>query len=128
MLARWTTTILFCVVVAAVGCDRAKSPNDVRKDVSEATQKANEKIADAKRDAAVADAKARREVADKADDAGQKVADANRDVAMARITGDRDIEKQRCEQLAGPDQQACKDAADHEYDLAKQRVDATFPN
>jgi hypothetical protein len=128
MIVRWTTTILFCVAAAVVGCDRAKNPADVHKNVSEAAQKANDKIADAKKDAAVAADKARREVSDKVDDAAQKVADANREVAMARISGERDVAKQRCEELGGQDQKACKDAADHEFDLAKQQVDSTFPN
>jgi hypothetical protein len=128
MVVRWTTTILFCVVAAAAGCDRAKNPTDVHKNVSEAAEKANEKIADARKDAAVAAAEGRREVSDKVDDASQKVADANRDVAMARVEGERNVAKQRCESLSGDEQKSCKDAADREYELAKQRVDATFRN
>ncbi len=125
-MVRWTTTILFCLVAAVVGCNRAKNPADVHKDVSEAAQKANDKITDARKDAADTAADARRDVREQTDAASQKVADANRDVAMARIEGERDVAKQRCESLSGQDQASCKDAADREYELAKQRVDNTF--
>jgi hypothetical protein len=128
MIARWLATALFCVIAASVGCDRAKNPAEVRKDVSEAQQDANKQIADARSKAVEEAAEARRDVGNQVEDSSEKVADANREVAMARIDGEHEIATQRCEALEGDAQHSCKAAADADYDLAKRRVDNTFKN
>lgn len=130
MRKQFLSTALILAMAGSFGaaCNRAENPAEVRKDVSEARQEANQQIADARRAAAEQATEARKDVGETMNDASDKVADANKDVAMARIEGERDVSLQRCEAMSGDAQKSCKDEANATYDLAKQRVDNTFRN
>ena len=126
MMTRWLAPALFCVIAASVGCDRAKEPAEVRKNVSEARQEANKQVTEARQAAAEQAAKAQRDVGSARQDAAEKVTDANREVAMARIEGEHKVAGERCQALSGEAQASCKANADAAYESAKRGVDNTF--
>lgn len=109
---------------ALSGCNKAKSPDAVSKDVATAQDKRASEVADARRDAAKSEDKAEAKVDDKTNDLNQANAKGAYDVAMAQADGDHKVASQRCEGLSGDSQKACKDQADAKYDLAKANAKA----
>ncbi|HEV7358762.1 MAG TPA: hypothetical protein VGN99_12280, partial [Steroidobacteraceae bacterium] len=107
-----------------VGCDNAKSPDAVSKDVASAQEKRASEVADAKQDAAKDENKAAAKVDDKANDLNNASAKGAYDVAMAQADGDHKVAIQKCDALSGDAQKACKDQADAKYDLAKANAKA----
>ncbi len=87
-------------------CNKAESPAAVQNDVAKAADSAAQK--DAK-----ADDKAVAQTVDAAGDAAVTEAEGNNKVALAK-----------CASLSGDAQQACKDKANAELDLAKAKVKA----
>ena len=73
-------------IAAASGCNHAKSPEAVANDVAAAQAKRASEVADAKQDA-----------------------------AMAQAAGDHKVALQKCDALSGDSQKACKDQADVRY-------------
>ena len=102
------TLMLAAVLTAAAlsGCNNAKSPDTVAKDVADAQ------------------AKRAHEVDAKTADLNNSGAKGAYDVAMAQADGDHKVALQRCDGLAGDPQKACKDQADAKYDLAKANAKA----
>lgn len=107
----------FVVVGLVVGCNNAKSPSEVAKDVNAASQKANEQDAKAeeKADAKVADEQ--KDVNNEQRDAQHTAAVQAQDVAKTQAEGARKVALAKCETLSGERQQACKDKAKADYDL-----------
>jgi hypothetical protein len=115
-------TVLAAAVAATIlvmtGCNEAKSPDQVAKDVSSAEQKASTEVAKSEDKAA----KDLGGAADKVDD--KLVAfnnDAARDayhIATAKADGDRKVAIANCGSLGGDAQKACKDQADADYNAA----------
>jgi hypothetical protein len=110
--------------VLMAGCNKAKSPDDVAKDVADAQQKASTEMTKSENSAA----KDLSGAADKVDD--KLVAfnnDAARDaynMAIAKADGDRKVALANCGSLTGDAQKACKDQADADYTAAKANAKA----
>ena len=112
------------VVLGLTGCNKAESPDQVAKDVSNATVSAEKKEQrqeekDAKVDAAAADA-----LATGVDKATTKEAKAVADDAITQAEGENKIARAKCEALAGDAQKSCKDQADAQLNAVKQRAKA----
>jgi hypothetical protein len=110
------------VMLALTGCNQAKSPDEVSKDVAKATasaEKADDKAAEKE---AKADEKATNGLANDLDKASGKEINAAADDAVTQAEGDRKIALAKCEALAGDAQKACKDQADAEYKQVKERA------
>lgn len=120
-----TLMLVAALATAALsGCNNAKSPDTVAKDVADAQAKRAQEVANASRDAAKDENKAEATVDDKTADLDNTHAKGAYDVAMAQADGDHKVALQRCDGLAGDPQKACKDQADAKYDLAKANAKA----
>jgi hypothetical protein len=124
-MQKLTLTLVAVLAAAALsGCNNAKSPDTVAKDVSEAQAKRAAEVANARQDAAKDENKAEAKVDDKTVDLNNANAKGAYDVAMAQADGDHKVAIQRCDGLKGDAQKACKDQADAKYDLAKANAKA----
>ena len=118
------TLVALLTVTIMAGCDSAKSPDAVSKDVAAAQEKRAAEVADAKQDVAKDENKAAAKVDDRANDLNDTNAKGAYDVAMAQADGDHKVAIQKCDALSGDTQKACKDQADAKYDLAKANAKA----
>jgi hypothetical protein len=116
--------VALMTVTIMAGCNNAKSPDAVSKDVATAQEKRASEVSSAKQDAAKDENKAAAKVDDKANDLNNASAKGAYDVAMAQADGDHKVATQKCEALSGDTQKACKDQADAKYDLAKANAKA----
>jgi hypothetical protein len=111
-------------VLAMTGCNNAKSPDDVAKEVANAEQKSATEVSKSEDKAA----KDLGGAADKVDD--KLIAfnnDAARDaynLAVAKADGDRKVALANCDSVSGDAQKACKHQADADYDAAKANAKA----
>ncbi len=111
-------------VLAITGCNSAKSPDEVAKEVSSAEQKSSAELAKSEDQAA----KDLGGAADKVDD--KLIAfnnDAARDaynVAVAKADGDRKVALANCDAVSGDAQKACKHQADADFEAAKANAKA----
>jgi len=112
-------------VMLAAGCNKAKSPESVAKDVSAAEQKASTEVANSQTDAS-------KDIAQDADKVGNKMTDLNNtaakgayQVAVAKADGDRKIALAKCDALNGDEQKNCKNQADADYEAAKADAKAS---
>ncbi len=112
-------------VILAAGCNKAKSPESVAKDVSAAEQKASTEVANSQADASKDVAKDADKVGDKMTDLNNTAAKGAYDVALAKADGDRKIALAKCDALSGDDQKNCKNQADAEYEAAKADAKAS---
>jgi hypothetical protein len=106
------------------GCNKAKSPDTVANNVTNAEQKAANNVADAQKDASKDVANAAEKVDDKAKDLNNAEVKGAYDVEMAKAEGDRKIALNKCDALGGDAQKACKDVADADYQSAKAHLKA----
>lgn len=93
-----TTLIAAAAIALLAACNQAESPAEVREDVAEAKQEVREDVKDVQ-------------------------ADAYEDTAMTKAEGEHKIALERCEALAGDEQQLCKDQAHAALEAAKQAAD-----
>lgn len=93
-----TTLIAAAALALLAACQQAESPAEVREDVQDAKQEAVEENKEVQ-------------------------ADAYEDTAMTKAEGEHKIAIERCEALAGDEQQLCKDQADAALEAAKQAAD-----
>ena len=99
MLKETTTAMIAAAALALLSaCNQAESPAEVTEDVQDAKQEAVEENKEVQ-------------------------ADAYEDTAMTRAEGEHKIAIERCEALAGDEQQLCKDQADAALEAAKQAAD-----
>ena len=111
-------------VLAMTGCNNAKSPDEVAKEVASAEQNSTTEVSKSEDKAA----KDLGGAADKVDD--KLIAfnnDAARDaynVAVAKADGDRKVALANCDSVSGDAQKACKRQADADYDAAKANAKA----
>src|SRR5258707_15830623 len=106
------------------GCHKAKSPDAVANNVTNAEQKAADNVADAEKDASKDVGNAAGKVDDKAKDLNNAEVKGAYDVDMAKAEGDRKIALDKCEALSGDSQKDCKNIADADYQAAKSRLNA----
>jgi hypothetical protein len=111
-------------IAFSAGCNNAKSPDAVSKDVATAEQKASNEVANRENDAS-------KDISKGADKVGDKLADLNgaaaKDaygIALAKADGDRKVALANCEALNGDAQKNCKDQADADYNAAKANAKA----
>ncbi len=115
--AGWLAVTLFAVMLIG-GCNNAKNPSTVAKDVNSAAQKAEDDTAKAEKRAEDKVASADKDVQKDQRNEQHVAAVQGEDVAKTRAAGDRDTALAKCEALSGDRQQACKDRANAAYDMA----------
>jgi hypothetical protein len=102
------------LALGAAGCNRQESSSEVREDVAEAQQDANEEVAEQQSEA----------VASTDTGSVEDRAEADYDVAIAKADGDRKVAEEACEALSGDAQENCKKQAETQYDSAKAQAQA----
>ena len=108
------------VVIAAglmAGCNQAKSPSEVAKDVSSASQSAAEHTGKVEQSADAKVADEQKDVRSAQRDEQHVAAVQAQDVAKAEAEGIRNVALAKCEGLNSDRQQVCKDQANAAYDL-----------
>lgn len=118
----WASAILAFALLG--GCNNAKSPGAVNNDVAAAQQKAENKVADAQKNASEDIAKSNAAVDDKSKALNNTEAKATYGVAVAKADGDHDVDLKKCNALSGDAQNKCKDQADADYEAAKANAKA----
>ncbi len=94
------------VLLLTGGCKDAKSPEAVENNLATVTRAADNQVADAQ-------SKLQNDTTNDA-----------YEVEVARADGDHKIEIQKCDALEGREQKDCKERADADYDLAKDKAKA----
>lgn len=118
-----TSTIAVAILLIS-GCNNAKSPDTVAKDVAAAQQKASTEVANSEKDASKDLGKAADSVDDKLVDFNNVAAKDAYNLAVAKADGDRKVALANCYALSGDAQKACKDQADADYNAAKANAKA----
>jgi hypothetical protein len=119
------TSAMTIAVLIIAGCDSAKSPDSVAKDVATAQQKAAAEVANSEKAAE----KDLNKAADKVDDTLVNFTNAAAkdayNLALAKADGDRKVALANCLALGGDAQKTCKDQAEADYGAAKANAKAT---
>jgi hypothetical protein len=118
MRTRLTSGIAIAVLIMA-GCDSAKSPDTVAKDVAAAQQKASAEVAKSEQAAEKDLTKAAETVDGKLVDFNNAAAKDAYKLAVAKADGDRKVALANCLALGGDAQKTCKDQAEADYGAAK---------
>jgi hypothetical protein len=100
------------------GCNNAKSPDTVAKDVAAAEQKASAEVTNSEKDASKDIGKAADKVDDKLVDLNNTAAKDAYNLAVAKADGNRKVALANCQAASGDAQKACKDQADADYNAA----------
>jgi hypothetical protein len=111
-------------VLVAAGCDSAKSPETVSKDVAAAEQKAANEVANSEKAAEKDLGKAADKVDDKLIAFNNAAAKDAYNLAVAQADGDRKVALANCLALGGDAQKSCKDQAEADYGAAKANAKA----
>lgn len=117
-----TPLLVVASLLALAGCNKAESPDKVAHDVAKATAEAEKNDASAADKAQRADAAVTDDLNKDVDKANSREARAAADDAVTRAEGQNKIDLARCEALSGDAQKACKDQANAELDLIKERA------
>jgi hypothetical protein len=111
-------------MICAAGCNNAKSPDTVAKDVATAEQKASNEVARSENSAEKDIAKDADKVADKMTDLNNAAGKDAYNIAVAKADGDHSIALAQCNAQSGDAQKMCKQQADADYDAAKANAKA----
>jgi hypothetical protein len=118
------TSAMTIAVLIIAGCDSAKSPDSVTKEVAAAQQKAAAEVANSEKAAE----KDLNKAADKVDDTlvnfNNAAAKDAYNLALAKADGDRKVALANCLALGGDAQKTCKDQAEADYGAAKANARA----
>lgn len=118
------TSVMAVAVLIIAGCDSAKSPDTVAKDVAAAQQKAAAEVANSEKSAE----KDLNKAADKVDDTlvnfNNAAAKDAYNLAVAKADGDRKVALANCLALGGDAQKTCRDQAEADYGAAKANARA----
>lgn len=121
-------TLLTAAIVIAVftiaGCDNAKPPDTVTKDVAKAEQKAANEVANSEKAAEKDLNKAAEKVDDKLVDFNNTAAKEAYNLAVAKADGDRKVALANCQALGGDAQKTCKEQAQADFGAAKANAKA----
>jgi hypothetical protein len=120
-----TISAMALAVFFVAGCNNAKSPETVSKDVAVAEQKASTEVAKSEQEASKDIDKAADKVGDKMVALDNTAAKDAYEVALARADGDRKIALAKCEMLGGDAQKSCKTQADADYAAVKANAKAS---
>lgn len=118
------TSAIALAFLMAAGCDSAKSPDTVAKDVTAAEQKAATEVAKSEKSAEKDLDKAGGKVDDKLVAFNNAAAQDAYNLAVAKADGDRKVALANCLSLGGDAQKACKDQAEADYGAAKANAKA----
>jgi len=99
------------------GCNQAKSPSEVARDVNSASQQADARSAKAEEKAESKVASEQKDVHSAQREEQHVAAVQAQDVAKTEAEGARKVALAKCEALSGNRQQACKDRANADYDM-----------
>jgi len=111
----FAVTLMAAAFVA--GCNQAKSPSEVAKDVNSASQQADARDAKAEETAESKVGKEQKDVRNEQREEQHVAAVQTQDVAKTEAEGARKVALAKCEALSGSRQQACKDQANANYDM-----------
>ena len=114
-------TVVAAIAIGAAslfGCNHAKSPTTVAKDVSAAEQSAAENNAKVEEKAAEKVSTARNDLRAEQREAMHVASSEEEKLARANAEGDRKVALAKCEAFSGEQQKACKDQASAAYDVA----------
>jgi hypothetical protein len=111
--------IFMVAVLTLAGCNKAKSPEDVSKDVANAEQKANNEVTRSEERAQSALDKSYEKINDQEIKFNNDAAHQTYNVAVAKADGNRKVALATCESLSGDAQKACKDQAEADYKTAR---------
>lgn len=106
------------------GCNEAKSPDTVAKDVDTAQQKAASEVAKSEQSAVKDVGNSADKVATKLDDLNNTAAKDAYKITLAQADGDHKVALAKCTALSGDAQKNCKSQADADYDAAKANAKA----
>jgi hypothetical protein len=123
MRAHLSLAILASLLFAA-GCNNAKSPDAVAKDVANAEQKADKEVAKSEDSAAKDLGGAAQKVDDKMVAFNNSAAKDAYNLAVAQADGNRKVALANCSAMAGDAQKTCKDQAEADYSAAKANAKA----
>jgi hypothetical protein len=112
-----TSAIVMTFIVVS-GCNNAKSPEAVAKDVAAAEQKASTEVANSEKDASKDLGKAADKVDDKLVDLNNTADKDAYNLAVAKADGTRKVALANCSAASGNAQKSCKDQADADYNAA----------
>jgi hypothetical protein len=118
------TSAIAVTILLMTGCNNAKSPDAVSKDVAAAEQKASTEVAKSENDASKDIGKAADKVDDKLVDLNNAAAKDAYNLTVAKADGDRKVALANCSALGGDAQKTCKDQANADYDAAKANAKA----
>ena len=124
MRANFLWAVVGASLLALGGCNQAKSPDKVDADVAKATADAQKRNERAELGAERTDAAVTKDLANDVDKANAREARAAADDAVTQAEGENKIALAKCESLAGDAQKACRDQANAQLDLVKQRAKA----
>jgi hypothetical protein len=120
----YLTSAITLTIALMAGCNNAKSPDTVAKDVAVAERKASNEVAATEKDATKDLGKAADKVDDKMTALNNAAAKDVYDITVARADGDRKIALAKCNALSGDAQKMCKDQADADYNATKATAKA----
>jgi hypothetical protein len=118
------TAAVAIVVLMIGGCDSAKPPETVAKDVAAAEQKAAAEVAKSEQNAAKDLDKAAEKIDDKVIAFNNAAATDAYNLAVAKADGDRKVAVANCLALGGDAQKICKDQAAADFGAAKANAKA----
>ena len=124
MRAGFLLSAAAAAMLALSGCNKAESPDKVASDVAKATESAEKKDARAEERAEKTDAAVTNDLSKDVDKANAKEVRSAADDAIIQAEGENKIALAKCEALGGDAQKACKDQANSELDMVKQRAKA----
>jgi hypothetical protein len=118
------TSAIAIAVFTMTGCDHAKPPETVAKDVAKAEQQAASEVASSEKNAEKDLSKAANKVDDKLADFNNTAAKEAYNLAVAKADGNRKVALANCQALGGDAQKTCKDQAEADYGAAKANAKA----
>jgi predicted small secreted protein len=111
--------IFVAAALTLAGCNKAKSPEDVSKDIAKAEQKANTEVTNSEARAQSALDRSYDKVNDQMIKFNNDAARQAYNVAVAKADGDRKVALATCESQSGDAQKACRDQAEADYKTAR---------
>jgi hypothetical protein len=123
-MRRVSTSAMAIAALMIVGCDGAKSPDTVAKDVAAAQQKAAAELANSEKAAEKDLDRAAVKVDDTLINFNNAAAKDAYNLAVAKADGDRKVALANCLALGGDAQKTCKDQAEADYGAAKANARA----
>ena len=123
-MKQFLVPVMMVGCLLAGGCNNAKSPDDVAKDVGKAEDKAAHEMSSSEDHAGKDLGNAADKVDDKLVNFNNVAARDAYNLAVTKADGDRKVALANCESLGGDAQKTCKDQASADYNAAKANAKA----